>query len=265
MKRIVKKLIVVALAGTMVLGLSGCGKSTKSTLNKSEIVIGFDNTFVPMGFKDEKGEDTGFDVELAKEVFKRLGKQVKFQNIDWSMKETELSSKNIDLIWNGYSITDERKEKVQFSDPYLDNSQIIVTLANSAVSTKADLKGKKVGTQSQSSSLEALNKEEDVVKGLKDGKPVLFDTFNDAFMDLEAGRTDAIVADEILARYYIAQRGESKYKVLSDNFGNEQYAVGARKDDKDLIDSINKTLKEMKSDKTSGKISEKWFGKDIVK
>lgn len=265
MKKIVKRLIGVALAGIMVVGLSGCGKSTNSTLSKSEIIVGFDNTFVPMGFKNEKGENVGFDIDLATEVFKRLNKNVKFQNIDWSMKESELTSKNIDLIWNGYTITDERKQKVDFTQPYLDNKQAIITLANSSINTKGDLKGKKVGTQNESSSVDALNKEPETVKGLKDGKPVLFENFNDAFMDLEAGRTDAIVADEILARYYIEQRGESKYKVLNDNFGSEEYGIGARKGDTELVDAINKTLKEMKTDGTSAKISEKWFGKDIVK
>lgn len=229
------------------------------------VVVGIDDSFVPMGYKDEKGNIVGFDVDLAKEAVKRIGLEVKFQSIDWSMKETELNSKNIDLIWNGYTITDERKEKLNFTKPYLENRQVIITLANSNINAKKELEGRKVGTQNGSSSLDAINKEPDLVKSLKGGEPVLFDTNNEALMDLEAGRTEAVVADEILARYYIKERGESKYKILQEDFGKEEYGVGVRKQDEELSKKLNSALDDMKKDGTSAKISEKWFGKDIIK
>ena len=216
-------------------------------------------------FKDNKGEIVGFDVDMAKEVFKRVGLGVKFQSIDWAMKETELNSGNIDVIWNGYSITEERKQKVAFTKPYLENRQVIITLANSNINSKKDLKGKKVAAQSGSSSLDAINKESEVSKDFNGGEPVLFETNNEAFIDLEAGRTDAVVADEILARYYIKERGAQKYKVLEDDFGKEEYAVGLRKQDKSLLLKVEKALEDMKKDGTSSKISTKWFGKNIVK
>jgi polar amino acid transport system substrate-binding protein len=262
-------LLIFILVGTF--ALSGCSSKTASSgdgyskiKEKGYVVVGLDDTFAPMGFKNEQGEIVGFDVDLAKETFKRLGLEVKFQPIDWSMKETELNTGNIDMIWNGYTITEERKEKVAFSKPYLENKQVIVTMANSNINSKADLKGKKVGTQNSSSSLDAMNTEPDVVKSLDGGEAILFDTNNEAFIDLEAGRIDAVVADEILVRYYIKERGINNYKILDDNFGVQENGVGIRKTDTELLKKVNDTLDEMKKDGTSGKISEKWFGKDIV-
>jgi len=253
--------------------LMGCSnKSNTSTTDgyskikeRGYIVIGLDDTFAPMGFKNEKGEIVGFDVDLAKEVFKRIGIEVKFQPIDWSMKETELNSNNIDVIWNGYTITDERKEKVAFTNPYLANRQLIITLSNSDISSKTNLKNKNIAAQSGSSSLEAINKEPEVASTFKGGQPVLFDNNNEAFMDLEAGRVDAVVVDEILARYYMKERGIDKYKILADDFGKEDYGVGVRKNDTKLLNLINNTLEKMKNDGTSAEISKKWFQSNIIK
>ena len=217
-----------------------------------------------MGFKDSNGNLTGFDVDLAREAIKRLGLEAKFQPIDWNLKEQELNSGNIDLIWNGYTITEERLEKVNFTKPYLDNRQVIVTLSNSDINTKADLENRIVATQNSSSSLEALEKA-GVIPSFKDGDIILFDTFNEAFMDLEAKRVDALVADEIMARYYIAERGEEKYKILDQDFGEEEYGIGVRKEDKTLLEKLNQALDEMKEDGTAKQISETWFGEDIVK
>lgn len=268
MKKNILKIVTCSIVITfLAFGAVACGKPDKkeAILDKNTIIVGLDDTFVPMGYKDDNGEIVGFDIDLAKESFKRIGKEVKFQPIDWSMKESELNGGKIDLIWNGYSITEERKDKVSFTEAYLDNRQVIITLANSKIGNKNDLKGAKVGTQSGSSSLESINNEQAILKTFKDGKVVLFDTNNEALMDLEAGRIDAVVADEILARYYIKQRGAEKYKILSEDFGKETYGIGVRKADKDLLDKLNKTLDEMKNDGTAKQISEKWFGENIVK
>lgn len=265
-----KKILSILLVAMTAVTVVGCAKKEDKTglvkiKDKGEIVVGLDDTFVPMGFKNDKGEITGFDVDLAKEVGKKLGVNVKFQTIDWSMKESELNDGNIDLLWNGYSITDERKEKVAFSNPYLDNKQVIITLSNSTIKTKGDLSGKKVGAQNGSSAVDSVEKEKDVLNSFKDGKLVTYESNNDALMDLEAGRVDAVVGDEILIRYYTSQRGENKYKVLDENFGNEEYGVGMRKGDTDLQKELQQALDELKEDGTSKKISEKWFGENIVK
>jgi polar amino acid transport system substrate-binding protein len=273
MKKRSFNIVILLLLFVFSLGIfSGCSKKAikneddfSKLIDRGYVVVGLDDTFAPMGFKDDKGNIVGFDVDLAKEVFKRIGIQVKFQPIDWSMKENELNSGNIDLIWNGYTITDERKQKVAFTKPYLEDRQLIITLSNSNIQSKADLKGKKVATQNGSSSIDAINKDQEVVKSLKDGKPVLFDTNNEAFMDLEAGRVDAVVADEILSRYYMNGRGLDKYKILQDNFGKEQFSVGIRKSDSELLKKVDTELDNMKNDGTCGVISKKWFGENITK
>lgn len=256
-RKLIKKVLMTTMVGVMAIGFVGCG-------NTKKLVLGFDDTFVPMGFKDENGEVTGFDIELAKAVGEKLGKEIEFQPIDWSMKETELNSGNIDFIWNGYSVTDERREKVEFSKTYLNNRQIIITLADSKIKTKADLKDAKVAAQNASSAVEAIEADGDIVSTFKNGKIITFDTNNEALMDLEAGRVDAVVADEILAKYYMNGRGIEKYNVISEDFGIEDYAVGMRKDDPAFVEKFNKAFDEVVADGTAAEISKKWFGEDII-
>lgn len=220
-----KKLIVILLGLAI---LSGCGQkktdSFETMKEKGEIIVGLDDTFVPMGFRNDKGEIVGFDVDLAKEIFGRIGITPKFQAIDWSLKETELNNGNIDVIFNGYTITDARKEKVNFSDPYLDNRQIIITLATSDINTKADLAGKVVSVQKESSAYDAVTSDGDIVANLKEGQLITFDSNLELFLDLEAGRSDAIVLDEVLAKYVLLTKNADEYRILEDNFGNESYA-----------------------------------------
>jgi polar amino acid transport system substrate-binding protein len=268
MKKSLFGVLLVLLSFTLLFGCTSGTDESEDTWSDLEergtIIVGFDDTFVPMGFKDGSGEIIGFDVDLAKEAISRLGLEAQFQPIDWNLKETELNSKNIDLIWNGYTITDERKEKVNFTKPYLDNRQVIVVLSASDIDAKSDLEGSIVAAQNASSALAAIQSE-GAGETFDGGEPILFDTYNDAFMDLEAGRVHAVVADEILARYYIAERGEEKYKVLEEDFGDEEYGVGVRKSDATLLEKLNDALDEMKSDGSAEAISEKWFGENIIK
>lgn len=290
-----KSLIGLTMAATVV-GMSGCGtkevessakeevskeseskeevsKETKeeskkeekkaSALDKDVLVVGLDDTFAPMGFKDEKGELVGLDIDIAKALGEKLGKKIEFQAIDWSMKESELNAGNIDFIWNGYSITDERKEQVAFGTPYLKNRQIILTLADSDIQTKADLKGKTVGAQTGSSAVDAIESDPETEATFKDGKPVTYESNNDVLMELEAGRIDAAVSDEILIRYYISKKDPSKFRILDEDFGEEEYGVGMRKEDTDLVAAFNKAYAELKADGTLKEISIKWFGEDI--
>lgn len=254
-----KKLCTCVIAMLCLCSLAGCSKGNTSTAEDKTLVIGIDDTFAPMGFKNDKGEIVGFDIEVAKEVAKKIGKEVTFQNIDWDLKETELETGNIDFIWNGYSVTEERKEKVLFSDSYMENRQIIITLNDKEINTKADLAGKVVSVQKNSSAYDAVTNDKEFTKALKNSQPIQFDTNNDCFMDLEAGRSDAIVVDETLARYYMKQQANDIYKVLEDNFGTEEYAVGMRKADSELCKSINQAMQEMKDDGSFDKIKATWF------
>lgn len=251
------------LASLMILAamlIVGCSNAPTQTLQTETLTMGLDDTFAPMGFRDEKGNLVGFDIDLATEVAKRIGITIEFQPIDWSMKETELNAGNIDFIWNGYTITAERKEKVAFTKPYLENSQIIVTLAGSDVATKADLAGKNVCVQAESSALDAINAEPQVASSF--GKLVEYSTNNEAFSDLEAGRSDALVVDEVLARFYMKQNGQEKYKVLDEDFGDEEYGIGIRKADTELLKKVDAAMDEMRNDGTYDEIYQKWFSEN---
>ncbi|KYZ78114.1 amino acid ABC transporter substrate-binding protein [Anaerosporomusa subterranea] len=253
-----RKFFLIALTVLLAaLLLVGCGGS-----QPKKIVVGLDDNFPPMGFRDEKNNIIGFDVDMAKEATKRLGMAVEFKPIDWSSKEAELSSKRVDVLWNGLTITEKRKENILFTKPYMENKQVIIVTANSKVKGKADLAGKAVGVQDGSSSVDAITKEAAILKSFKELKKYPDNVA--ALLDLKAGRIEALVVDEIVGRYYIAKK-PGDYAVLSDHFGAEEYGVGLRKDDKELLTKLQKALDEMKQDGTSAKISKQWFGENIVK
>ena len=254
MKKLLLVMVTVLVAAVL---LVGCGGS-----QPKKLVIGLDDNFPPMGFRDDKNNIVGFDVDMAKEATKRLGMAVEFKPIDWSSKEAELGSKRVDVLWNGLTITEKRKENILFPNPYMENKVIIVVGAGSAVKSKADLAGKVIGVQDGSSSVDAIEKEASVRKSFKDLKKYPDNVA--ALLDLKAGRIEALVVDEIVGRYYIAKK-PGEYSVLSEFFGSEEYGVGLRKDDKELQTKLQKTLDDMKKDGTSAKISKQWFGEDIVK
>jgi polar amino acid transport system substrate-binding protein len=266
MKKLTALLMMSLTAGVL---LSGCGKQDSAPAvapaapaAAMKIVVGLDDNFPPMGFRDEKNELVGFDIDLAKEAARRLGAQVEFKPIDWSAKEAELSGKRVDALWNGLTITEERKKKIGFTAPYMENHQIIVVTASSPIKTKAELAGKVVGVQDGSSAVDAVQKDEAAAKAIKELKK--FGDNITALMDLSAGRLDAIVLDEVVGRYYTAKK-PGEYVVLEDNFGTEEYGVGTRKDDTELLARLQKAMDEMKQDGTAARISTQWFGKNIVK
>lgn len=233
-------------------------------LDYDKLIIGVDDTFAPMGFLDENNELTGFDIEMAQAVSEKLGIPVEFQTIEWSMKEQELNQGNIDLIWNGYSVTDDRAEKVLFTKAYLDNKQVVVTMADSGIKTLADLAGKVVAAQGESSAVDAIDAHPEIGDTFAD-RPE-FSTNDEAIMDMEAGRSDAVVADSVLLNYVISHKeNPSKYVILEEDLGSEEFAVGVRKEDTALCDAINKAFEELKADGTAAELSVKWFGEDVVK
>lgn len=264
-----KKWLAALVAVVSVLALTGCARAKASNswprIEKDKtVVVGLDDTFVPMGFRAKNGQIEGFDIDLAKAVFKLYGIKVSFQSIEWSMKETELKNQTIDLIWNGYSVTPARKKKVLFSDNYLVNHQILVTKTKSHVKTFADMKGKTLGVQTGSSGAAALDSEPQLLKQYIKGKsPVLYDTFNDAFLDLNAGRIQGIFMDQVYADYYIAHQPDpSSYSTLTGKFASEHFAVGMRKSDTVLKQKIDDGFKTLKKNGTMAKLKQKWFGKN---
>ena len=184
---------------------TGADTSLEDIKEKGYFTVGLDATFAPMGFTDENGEIVGFDIDLAKAVAKKIGVEVKFQPIDWDSKSMELSSGNIDVIWNGFSISDERKKEVLFTDPYLTTGQVIVVKANSDIATKKDLAGKKIALQDGSTSEKALKEDKETYDSIGDKNISRFKENSQVLMEVEAGRADAAVIDEIFVRYYLAQ------------------------------------------------------------
>ncbi|KAJ80851.1 amino acid ABC transporter substrate-binding protein, PAAT family [Enterococcus faecalis] len=251
---------------------AGCGKRKSNEdqwtrINEEKrIIIGLDDSFVPMGFQDKSGKIVGFDVDLAKAVFKLYGISVDFQPIDWSMKETELQNQTIDLIWNGYTKTSERAEKVQFTQPYMTNDQVLVSLKEKNIATASDMQGKILGVQNGSSGYDGFESQPDVLKKfVKDQTPILYDGFNEAFLDLKSGRIDGLLIDRVYANYYLSHEDNLKnYTISHVGYDNEDFAVGVRKSDNQLVQKINTAFETLRKDGTFSKISQKWFGEDVT-
>lgn len=239
-------------------------------VEKGEIVLGMDDAFPPMGYTDTTtGEIIGFDVDVATEVFSRLGVELKLQPIEWSTKEMELDGGNVDLLWNGYSYTEERAEKQTLSDAYMKNNQVILVKEDSSYQSLADLAGKSLGVQSDSSAESALESEEATEFRESLGEIVPIDDYSKAILEIQNGLIEAIAIDEVVARFYLTN-DPGAYRILEKEDGTveslavEDYVIGFRKGDQALCDKVNETLKEMKADGKLAEISEKWFGEDVT-
>lgn len=295
-----KKMLSFAVAGMMALSLAGCGgsnaettaaateaaaettaeSSTEASSNETaaeetkaadeageavdedgKLTVGFDQDFPPMGFVGDDGEYTGFDLELAKEVAARLNMEFVPQPIAWDAKDMELNSGTIDCIWNGFTMNG-REDDYTWSEPYMDNSQVFVVAADSGISKLADLAGKVVEVQADSSAEAALKEDADLSASF--GTLQTTPDYNTAFMDLEMGAVDAIAMDVIVAGYQMEQRAEGdKYVILEETLASEEYGVGFKKGNEALRDAVQSTLEKMAADGTLAEISDKWFGRDV--
>ena len=263
-----KKAIAIAAAALMLLTLlAGCGNN-QTTPNNGEqtqtktFTVGFDAEFPPYGYQDENGEYVGFDLDLAAEVCARNGWELVKKPINWDSKDMELETELIDCIWNGFTING-REDKYTWSTPYVDNSQVVVVGKDSGIASYADLAGKIVAVQADSSALAALTENED---GSNDENIALAESFeklvevpdyNTAFMNLEAGAVDAIAMDIGVAQYQLEQRGDA-FVILDGTLAAEQYGIGFKLGNTELRDAVQKTLDEMAADGTFAKIAEKW-------
>ena len=223
------------------------------------VTVGLDSTFAPYGFLDD-GEYTGFDIELAEEVFDNMGVDYEFQSIDWSMKEAELNNGNIDMIWNGYSKTPEREELVLFSDNYVEGRVGVLVKNDSEIQTIADLEGKKVATQEGSSQLEAIRQQSGLEESLDGGRVITFSSFNEVLQELATGRVDAIVVAELVTRYYFSQNGQAgDYRMLDEDFGITETAVGFRQNETAFVEDFNVALNEVLNSEAYEEIENRWF------
>ncbi|MCM3759050.1 amino acid ABC transporter substrate-binding protein [Sporosarcina aquimarina] len=255
------KKMKVALAGLGIIALlAGCGNSKEAANDEKELIIGVDDKFAPMGFRDEGNELTGFDIDYAKAAAEHMGMKAKFQPIDWKAKETELASGRIDLIWNGYTITDDRKKKVLFTKPYLSNAQVVAVLKDSNIQSLSDLEGKTVGLQALSSAADAL--EANPIAEKVKNKTEFADNVL-ALSDLKSKRVEAVIIDEVVIDYYMSKE-EGKFKVLDETLAPEEYGVGVKKGNEELLKKLQDALDTMNEDGTAAQISETWFGENKV-
>lgn len=252
MKKVLASVMAVA---TLALAIAGCGKK-----DDKKFVVGFDQEFPPMGFVADDGSYAGFDLDLAQECAKRMGREFVAQPIAWDSKDQELKSGNIDCIWNGFTISG-REDGYTWSEPYMVNDQVVVVKNDSGITSLADLAGLKVAVQKDSSGLAALNDNPALTDTF--GELVEIDSYLQAMMELEMGSVDAIVMDEIVARYEIQTSGKA-FTVLDESVATEEYGVGFLKGNTALRDEVQKVMDEMAADGTMAKISEKWFGADVT-
>ena len=279
-----KRFVSAALAAVMALSMTACGSSNSAaettaadteaaesqaeettaeeakTTDGGTLIVGFDQDFPPMGFVGDDGEYTGFDLELAKEVCDRNGWEFNPEPIAWDSKDMELESGNIDCIWNGFTMTG-REDDYTWTEPYMANQQEFVGANDSDINSQADLAGKIVEVQADSSAEAALKEAPELTATFKE----LLTTadYNTAFMDLEQGAVDAIAMDVIVAGYQIQQRN-ADFKILDDSLSEEEYGVGFKKGNTELRDKVQSTLEEMAEDGTLQEVSEKWFSKDVT-
>lgn len=286
-----KKLLALLTAVTMMLSMAACGSETASSAAASSsdsgsaapvaentegataddasltesgegrtFTVGFDAEYPPYGYKDDNGEYTGFDLELAQEVCNRNGWELVKQPIDWDSKDMELNSGSIDCIWNGFTMTG-REDDYTFSVPYVDNSIVFVVMNDSDITSRSDLAGKVVVTQADSSALTALTSEEDndenlaLAASFADLQQVA--DYNTAFMNLESGAVDAIAVDIGVAQYQLSNRGDT-FRQLDEPLSTEQYAIGFKKGNEELRDQVQETLFEMYKDGTFEEIAAKY-------
>lgn len=276
-----KKWITAVLLAGMTLSMAVCGtkdtKDAKTDVSANDngtenadaktdsdggaFTVGFDQDFPPFGYVGDDGEFTGFDIEMATECAKRMGKEIKLQPIDWDAKDMELESGTIDCIWNGFTMNG-REDQYTWSDSYMDNTQVVITKKDSGIEKLADLSGKIVEVQKESSAQSALEDEDHADLLASFGQFLQVAEYNTAFMDLESGAVDAIAIDIGVANFQLEGR-EDDYVILEEVISSEQYAVGFLKGNETLRDEVQNTLMEMAEDGTFAEISEKYFGYDV--
>ena len=258
--------IVPALTSAAVMILSLSFPLIQAAAEQKTFTVGFDAEFPPYGYKDESGEYVGFDLSLAQEVCNRRGWELKKVPIDWNSKDMELKTGSIDCIWNGFTMNG-RENDYTWSTPYVDNSQVVIVKADSDINELADLSGKTVAVQADSSALAAFTGEDaepeniELAESFKSLQQV--GDYNSAFMNLESGAVNAICMDNGVANYELDARG-GKFVMLDEHVSSEQYGVGFLKGNTGLRDEVQTTLLEMLDDGTFNEIAADWGLEDSV-
>ena len=243
--------------------LTACGSSQSAS--NDVIVIGIDDEFAPMAFRDEQNKLVGFDIDLANETAKRMGVTFKFKPIDWQNKREEITSGNVDIIWNGLDINNERKEYMLFSEPYMLDSQVLLVKKGNrhAIRSEKDLANKIAGVQAGAASETFINEDTKLKGEIK-----TFNTyakFGTAIDALKNGEIDVFVCDELVARYEMHKQPDQFELIPLLNGTVVEMGIGFRKDDVELRDRVQKAFDEVVKDGTAKKISEKWFQANLIR
>ena len=257
LKRVLAVVIACVAAVTLFTACSDANSGKKT------FTVGFDADFPPYGYK-ENGVYKGFDLDLAREVAKRNGWEIVLKAINWDAKDMELNSGSIDCIWNGFTMNG-REEAYEWSEPYVDNSQVVLVRKDSPIRKLADLAGKTVAVQTDTPVQKALIKggaKEALGKTFK--QMIVTPTYNNAVTELEQGTVQAVAMDIGVAQLKI-QQSNGKFVMLPETILTEKYGIGFRKGNKELRDAVQKTLKEMVADGTAAKISGQYFnGQNVL-
>lgn len=271
-----RKLVALALSCAMVFSMTACGSKdngskdngskdngSKSDSGKTTFTVGFDAEYPPYGYMDDNGEYTGFDIELAQAVCDIEGWELVKTPIDWDSKDLELNNGNIDCIWNGFTMNG-REDDYTWSDPYVNNEQVMIVAKDSGIKKLADLKDKYVGVQAGSAALGLLKEggdQEDLAKTFADLQE--YADYNTAFAELQAGTVDAVAMDIGVAKYQIESRDDG-YEILDEKLNSEQYAIGFKKGNTELRDKVNADIKKLYEDGTVTKLAEKYGIDDMI-
>ena len=257
-----KKAVALMLSTVMAMGMVSAA-SVQASVEDKTLIVGFDAEYPPYGYMDEDGEYTGFDLELAQAVCDLEGWTLDKKPINWDSKDMELNSGSIDCIWNGFTING-REDDYTWSDPYLNNEQVMVVAADSGIEKLDDLAGKNVVVQAASAALDALNSDDN--KDLTASFASLTENpdYNTAFMNLDSGAADAIAVDIGVAKYQLSQREEGKYVILDEPIQSEKYGIGFKKGNDELKDTVWEEILKLYDAGEVDKLAEKYEVADML-
>lgn len=214
-----------------------------------------DPSFVPFEMQNEEGEMVGFDMDIIAEVAERAGFEYELQTMDFNGIIPALQTGNVDIAIAGITITEEREEVVDFSDPYYDSGlRILVRADDDSVEEFEDLEGKTIGTKTGSTSYDYLTKNLD-----ENDDVTPYPGSSDMYMALMSGSVDAVFYDAPNVGYFASTKGEGRVKTVGDLYEGQQYGI-ALKEGSEWVEKVNEALKEMKEDGTYDEIHEEWFG-----
>jgi len=273
-----KKIFTAAALVTAMAALAGCGGAKTNTAtkdatskpeaasdlayikDKGKMIVGY-TIINPLNYRDADGKLTGFETDFANAVSEKLGVKTDFQEIDWDSKEIELSSKKIDCIWNGMTITDELKANTAITVPYMENRQVLIVKADNKDKYTASLDGAKVAAEAGSAGEALATSSNENFKG-SSFTPV--DSQAKALMDVASGVSDVAVIDYIMSTGSVGEGTDyANLVVIDKNFEGEEYGVAFRKGS-DAAEAVNKAMKELKEEGKLDEIAAKYNLKDLL-